>query len=132
MKNLTATVFIILLCSTVCLAGEGLSLRGDVLTSPVKLTLDGEKTVFRAPGLFGVVFDVNLFGISLSPGLYSAFEVDTNEDGDFKLGLAGHVGVWKNLGFGFFYDFWQSGEGNGVTGLHKENTGFLVTYDLKL
>lgn len=132
MKKYFLTLVLVLLCSTVCLAGEGLSLRPDVLTSPVKLTLDGEKTVFRAPGLFGVVMDVNVFRLKISPGLYSAFEVDTNADGDFKLGLAAHVGIWKKFGFGFFYDFWQSGEGNGITGLHEDNTGFLITYNVKL
>jgi len=134
MKNLIAIVCSIFLFSTVGFADEELSfsLRGDVLTSPIKLTLDGEQTVFKAPGLFGVVMDVNILGLTISPGLYLAFEIDTNEDGDFKLGNAIHIGVWKNFGFGFFYDFWQSGEGNGITGMHKDNTGFLVTYNVEL
>lgn len=121
-------VLLVLVCSTNVFAQDG-SLHFDMLTSPIKFSLDGEKSVFKAPFLFGVKIDLNLFGLEFSPGLYSAFEVDTSEDGDFKLSSAAHVGLYKIIGFGFYYDFWQSGDGNGVTGPKKVNTGFLITID---
>ena len=130
MKKLIVVSFLLVFVSSGFSQFKAEDLRLDVIVSPVKLSFDGEKSFFESPALFGFVFDLNLFGLDLTPGLYSSFSVDTKDDSDFKLGVVPYVKLYKGLGAGLYYDFWL--EGQGVKWVNKENTGFVVGLDISL
>lgn len=129
MKRLIVVLFLLVFVSS---SYSQLDLRPDLIVSPVKLSFNGEKSLFESPALVGLVVDVTLFGLELKPGIYSSFSVNTNDgdDSDFKLGVVPYIQFFKGFGAGLYYDFWL--EGQGVEWLSRERTGFVIGLDVSL
>ncbi len=135
MKTLLV-VLIIVLCAPVCFAQDKEGFRPDLTSMPAKFYANGiEETGFNSPFMLGVAYDIVLPGGVWTPGLYGFTEIDTgDEDGDVKFGAALNLKTpWYGIGFGGFYEFYESGKDNGgLQGFRKSNSGFLVSWDIAL
>lgn len=132
MKKFTVSFFIVLLFSGVCFGQEveeePALLRFDLLSAPVKFSFDGEQSYFSTPAIVGIVTDVNLFGLEISPGLYGSMELGNDKE-ENKLGLVFNIGLYKAFGAGLFWEYWQAGDG--FLKPEKEHTGFTFSVDIK-
>ena len=111
---------------------ETQGLRFNAISAPVKLSLDGTRSMSLTPALFGLALDVKLVGTVFPIGLYTSLSVDSETTRDLSIPLYFIVGVYRNLGLGFFYDFWEEGEGRGIQGFNRKTLGFALNYDFSL
>lgn len=136
MKVVLLICLVMLISVSGVLAGEDeeLGLRPDLTSTPAKFFFNGkEETGLNSPLMFGVVYDIGVKGSIWTPGIYFFTEIDTgDDDGDVKFGLAFNVKTpFFKLGAGVFWQFYESGNGNGgLAGFNGDTAGFLVSYNI--
>ncbi len=114
------------------LAQEAAGLRKDIIAAPLKFTAGGEKQLFSTPLIAGMAFGYNFFGLDLSSGLYGTFSVNTLELDEVKVGGMFHTKIYKEVGVGVWYDFWQDGVGFVPPTKARDNWGFALSVDFTI
>ena len=132
MKRFILSILVVVSFVGVCFSQEEPALLSfDLISAPVKLAFDGEQSFLTTPAIMGIVTNVNLLGLNMSPGLYFSVELG-DDDEDNKFGLVFNVKMLKAFGVGIYWEYWQAGDDNGFMKPGKSNSGFTLSMDIGL